>query len=431
MKKLVARRVFRNCSRHHRCSSSGLGAAIFVAIAAGCSAQAQEAVRASLAGAEAAEARRRAAAELGYYNLRLGPTSWRFAAALDIEANDNIELTSAHSQSDCIVRPGLSTSMTCPVTELNTLNFSLNAGYSAYAHHSELDRFYINPGSELALDLYVGDLWLNFHDRLTITENAYQDPTAVDVGSYSQLQNDAGLTTTWDLNRAVLKLGYDHVNYDFISGASGQPDASSEVFFSSAGYTFATAFTAGLELGGSLLDYSGSGAPFENATDFNGGAFVSAQITDYLHVRANGGYTVYSPSPAAGSPDPGDFTGVYGLFSLLHRVNRFLEYSLNGGRTVNFAYYGGTIDLYSAGVQATWRIFEQFRIATGFQYDHGSQMFSGQETFNRYGPSLSVEHAFTDRLSGSLRYQYFWRESDKPGAEYSVNVLTLGLRYQL
>ena len=44
--------------------------------------RAQESVRMSLAGAQAAEARRKAAATVDYYNLKLGPTAWRFGTGL-------------------------------------------------------------------------------------------------------------------------------------------------------------------------------------------------------------------------------------------------------------------------------------------------------------------------------------------------------------
>jgi len=345
--------------------------------------QAQEAVRTSLAGQEAAEARRAAISSAGYYNLHLGQTAWNFRGNLGIEANDNIKLEPNAPQSDFIFRPELSTRMLWRVTEQNAFNFALSAGYSAYVQHSELDRWFITPGSELSFDVYVGDFLINFHDRLSMTENSYQDPTVVGVGNYSQLQIDAGITSTWDLNKVVLKLGYDHVNYTLVSGDSGLPNGRSEVFFLSGGYTFRPGLVAGLELGGGFLHYSGGTTSFQNAADANAGAFVDVQLTENAHLRANGGYTVYSPDAAAGQPAAADFTGVYGRLLLVHKVNRFLGYTLGGSRTVNFAFFGGTIDLATAQLQLDWSFIQGVSVGTFFQYDHGAQLFSGTETFDR------------------------------------------------
>ena len=53
-------------------------------------ARGQEAVRMSIASAEAAEARSKAASTIGYYNLKLGPTAWNFGAGLGVQYNSNV-----------------------------------------------------------------------------------------------------------------------------------------------------------------------------------------------------------------------------------------------------------------------------------------------------------------------------------------------------
>src|SRR5882762_2904258 len=81
---------------------------------------AQEAVRMSLAGAEAAEARRKVANTPDYFNLKLGPTTWNFSSGLGAEYNDNVGLNQdTNRQSDVIFRPQLNTRMLWPVTEQN------------------------------------------------------------------------------------------------------------------------------------------------------------------------------------------------------------------------------------------------------------------------------------------------------------------------
>ena len=140
--------------------------------------------------------------------------------------------------------------MLWPVSDQNSINLALGGGYSAYVNNPNLDRAFITPDSELSFDLYAGDFWINLHDRFSITENTYQDPTVAGSGNYSQLQNALGVATTWDLNKALVQVGYDHVNYDSLNGgngqnSSGQPSGYSEVFSDVGGLRPETGHVAG------------------------------------------------------------------------------------------------------------------------------------------------------------------------------------------
>ena len=55
---------------------------------------------------------------------------------------------------------------------------------------------------------------------------------------------------------------------------------------------------------------------------------------------------VFSPDFLPGAQDTGDFDGFYAQLNFSHRLSRYLEYGLDAGRQVSFAFYGGTVDLY-------------------------------------------------------------------------------------
>lgn len=397
---------------------------------------AQEPVRLSLASADAARARRQAESTLTYDNLRLGPTAWCFDAALGLEANDNIRLESAQPRSDLIFRPQLGADMLWPVSDINSLTFAAGFGYSAYVWHPEFDRFYITPGSELSLDLYTGDFWINLHDRFSINENTYQDPTVVGSADSSQLINAAGLQTTWDLNKLILKLGYDHVNYLWLQGGAatrtGQPSGSSEVFSASAGYTLRPELLAGLEVGGSLFNYTERtmSVPYASATGWNVGGFADARLTHYIHGRLSAGYTVYTPDVPPFFRQFYEYSGLYARAELEHRVNPWLTSNLAGGRTINFAFYGGTVDMYFLRWQGDWHLLRKITLATLFTFEHGTQLAYNGETFDRYGPGIHIGRQLTEKLHASLAYQYYWRGSDLPSRNYTVNIGTLNLAYR-
>jgi hypothetical protein len=326
--------------------------------------------------------------------------------------------------------------MLWPVSDQNSLNLALGGGYSAYLQNPNLDRLFITPGSELSFDLYAGDFWINLHDRFSINEYSYQDPTVVGTGEYSQLQNALGVATTWDLNKTRVTFGYDHVNYNSLSGGNaqnytGQPSGCSEVFSTSAGYTLKPDMLLGVELGGSLINYSTTttNQPYRNATEWNVGGFYDTPVSEYIHFTAHAGYTVYSPQ-SSGAPTSVDrFNGMYGQIDIKHRVNQYVEQTLSGGRTLNVAFYGGTIDQYFARWQANWRIVRKLTLATSFTYYHGTQLIAGSETYDQYGPGISLSHPITTKLSSSLGYQFYLRESDLPGRNYTVNVVSLNLNY--
>ncbi len=395
-------------------------------------ARTQEAVRMSLASAEAAEARRKAASIQNYYNLKLGPTAWTFTGGLGIDADDNIRLESTNPKSDIIFRPEINTRMALPLSEVNSLNLALGTGYSAYLEHSGYDRFYITPGSELSFDMYLGDFWFNLHDRIDITENSYQDPTVVGSADYSQLENAVGVGGTWDLNKVVVRAGFDHVNYVSLQGNAGPPNGQSEVFSSSAGYALRPGTIAGVDVGGALIHYDQTSGNyfFTDASQVSAGGFVDSKISQYLRGRANVGYLVFTPETGNLLTNFTDLSGVYFQLSLSHRLNQYLEHSLSGGRTLNFSFYGGTVDLYFARWLANWNVLHGWMVGTSIEYEHGSQLGVQPEIFDRVGPRLSLGRPITAKLSGSLAYQYYWRGSDLADHDYAVNVLTLSLAYR-
>jgi hypothetical protein len=389
----------------------------------------QESIRLSLASSQAAEARRQAASTLGYYNVKLGPSAWRFAAGLGMAYDTNIRLDPDElAKSDFMFTPEVDARMLWPITDQNSLNLRLGGGYNAYTRYTEFNRWFINPGSELSFDIYVGNFWINLHDRFTITTDNYQDPTAVGIGDYSQFQNDAGFGVVWDLNKLVTRLGYDHLNYIILNGYQGQPDARQEVLSLAGGYPFQKDSELGLEIGTGFMHYdtSGTNTLYTDAIQWNIGPYVDLQLTDYIRGHLSVGYTMFMPD----APGLDDFTGIYAQLGFSHRINQYVSYNLGGSRSVQFALFGGTIDLYTASLTANWHILREFTLSTGFLYEHGDYLDLYVETFDRYGPNVTLSRRITEKLTASLEYQYFNRSSDVPNWTYQVHIVSLNLRYQ-
>jgi len=396
----------------------------------------QEALRISLAGDFAAESRQQAASTLGYYNLLLGPVAWRFGAGLEIDYNDNVHAEAQNSEGDIVIHPNLTAAMNWPVTTKNTLNFTIGAGYSYYLQHSDLNQLYINPGSGLAFDIYVGDFVINLHDRLSVTENSYQNQSSSGNTIYASLQNDAGMTALWDLNKAALEFGYDHVNYISLN-ASGQqaplPDAASENVFLNAGLRVLPEILAGVEAGGGAISYERAGtnslaANSPDATQWNAGAFCSAKISEYLDVRLDAGYTVFTPDST--STNFTASTGYYFQFEVTHRVNRFVSYSLSAGHSLDFSYSGQPFDRYFANLTPQWNILRNYSISTPVGWERSSESYSQGVNYDQYTAGITIGRQLTQKLSGSVGYRFIKESSSLSNQNFINNIVSLSFSYQ-
>jgi hypothetical protein len=277
--------------------------------------------------------------------------------------------------------------------------------------------------------MYIGDFVINLHDRISVTEDAYEDPTVTGTADYARLENAAGISALWDLNKVRLRAGYDHINY-ISFGRATQPDAASEVFSVSAGYMLQPHVEVGLVLGGALVDYEDSTNSFDSAKQWNVGGYYEAPISEYMRFRVDLGYTVHRPDNAGDLPNHGEFSGLYAQVNLSHRLNQYFQYSLSGGRTIDFDLYGGTVDLYYARLDADWKLFRNITSSISLEYEHGSGAGIGPEPFDRYGAKINFGRPITKKLSARLGYEVYWRIATLSDQDYLVNVVSAGFNYR-
>ena len=385
----------------------------------------------SLAGQAAAEARTAGASAAEGYNLRLGLSKWSLAAAMDFEINDNVLLQAANQEFDVIVRPQLNTQVVWPLSEKNSLNLAMGVGYSAYTLHAHFNRLFVVPGSELSWDFYIGDFLIEVHDRVSIAKDAYADPTAVGGANYSQFQNAAGFSATCDLNKLVLRFGYDHSLYGELSGSDAFRNGNSDILALSAGHRCRQLTVFGVEASGGWVRYLDGGPSNGTSQDFNLGTFIEAQASEYISLKVAGGYTTFIPNDTEASSRETAFRGMYGRLTLNHRLNQRVEYNFTAGRSINFGFYAGTMDMFTANLDIRLRLFKKMGVSAGFGFEHASEVSAGSETFDRFGPHVGLERPITARMSSALRYQYYQRLSNVAGAEYAINLVTLNLSYRL
>jgi hypothetical protein len=421
---------------HHRFFAALAGVCLLMTMK---TARGQESLRISMAGDIAAESRQQNNSSIGYYNLLLGPTAWRFSSGLGLEFNSNVRLQ-ADAESDLIIRPNFDTELHWPVTQKNSLDVSLGVGYSEYLQHQDLSQFYITPGSGFSFDVFVGDFKINLHDRITITENAYQNTAA---GGQNQnlvsLENTIGTSALWDLGKVVSNLGYDHDNYVSLSqGQQSQPDANSENFFANSGVRIRPELLVGLETGTTLISYSQNSSSNSivqpDAVQWNAGIFASAQISDYINTRVDAGYTDYTPDTTSTNLVVRDSSGFYVSVSLSHRVNQHVNYTLTAGRSTDLSAYGQAQSYYFVRLTPNWNFFRKYSVSTPIFWQQGTRVYNTIGTsaanYEQFGFGLNITRILTRKLSVSLSYQFVEESSDVLSYNYTDNIVDLNFTYQ-
>jgi len=424
-------------------SACGVGLAFALSLFLSSGVLAQDAVRPSLAGEAAAEARRQSLDRIPY-NLLLGEVRFRVSATAGFEYNDNINVAEFNPQDDFIFRPSANLNVLWPVTQLNTLRLDLGLGYAFYANHSEdnTNTVLLSPGSQLSFDIFVSDFRINFHDRFSLQQDPADEPALSNVVDYGRFENTAGVSVLWDLNKVVVTVGYDHYNFISTTDAFEYLDRNSEIFMGSVSFAATSTTGVGLEATYVLNRYDEARGlrQLNDSESFNLGAFVETQLTENLRLRVAGGYQVIDfdddvvflglPSGLNPFADQDELEDYYANLLITHRINAAISHQLSIGHESQLGVNSNFITLNYIRHSATWNIINRTLLQTEFFYMEADE--SGgiiDEHFHRYGGALSVGYQLTTHVTLGARYQYTEKDSDAFLRDYTQNRISLDGTY--
>ena len=423
--------------------------------------RAQDAVRPSLAGEAAAEARRQSIDKIPY-NLQLGPMKLRFSATIGVEYNDNINLAedasallpspggpilvTTQQQSDFIVRPQLNLNALWPITQLNTLKLDVGVGYAFYLDHSNYNTngVLVNPGSQIAFDIFVSDFRINLHDRFSLEQDPVAEIALSNVADYGRFQNTAGISVLWDLNAAVVTVGYDHYNFISTTDTFDYLDRNADMVNGSIAFTPNSTMSIGLE--GAFVDTYYDQNILNDSQTYSAGAFLETQITSFVKLRVAGGYQNIDFDNTGLVNDPHDLKDYYANALLSHRVNSVLTHSLSAGHETQLGINSNYIKLNYVRHTANWNILYHTLLSTELFYENakdsggngplfvpapGVFLFNPfvAEHIHRYGGALTLGYQLTQHVTLGLRYQYTQKDSDQVLRDYSQNRVSLDGTY--
>ena len=387
---------------------------------------AQEALRLSLAGQDAAEARKKKLSTENF-NVKLGPVAMRFDGSLGIEATDNVRNSDSNTESDLVIRPQVNVFSAWRVTEKNSLTFGMGLGYTKYLNASDYDRLLISPDTDLSFDLYVGDFAINFHDRFDYSQDVSTDPTVSGTGSLSRFENTLGVNVVWDLNDVIVTSGYDHRNYLPTQSQFDYLEHSAELLTGTVMFRVRPTVFAGLEVGGGLMDYDQD--ILQDNTHIAIGPAISVELSEYTSFRMSGGYVIYSLDTYGKTNLTSTTDAFYLDMSMSQRLGRLVDHTLSVGRSVQSGIASDLVDMWHVRHGADWKVLRKTGVSTSISYERGTTSQTLGEELERYGFGIIFSRQLTQKMSGSLGYQFYLKNSDLAGRDYTQNRLVLNLGY--
>jgi len=408
--------------------------ATFSCIFSGPGAQAQN--RGSLAGEEAAQALKRSVAAEDY-NIKVGPVRFQAEGRLALGYTDNVFFSGSNKKNDFLINPEVDVRALWPITELNTLRFSLGLGYEWYLKNTVLnsDAPLINPDSELAFNIFAGDFRIRLHEKFSYQESLFFSSLAggterlfnfQDVGKFSRWDNLAGLNVDWDLNKVVLSVGYDHENFIPVTTRFRYLDRASEWFTSTAAFRIGDKAQTGLEAQASLHDY-------KQETVLNGnwrarvGPFLELKPQEKISLRAGGGFDMARFDSAAA--DNSDFDSYYWYVSV-RQDTRLFTHSLMTAREHLLGDNANNLRTTYVRYSITSPIFNYVEVGGNLSVNFAEE-FGGpfREVFTYYRAGLRIGYQFHKYWRTDLGYDFYWKESDLPLRDLTRNRLTWDLAF--
>ena len=392
----------------------------------------QEALRNSLAGEAAAQARKIRLESLPY-TVKSGDFRLLAVPSLGLDWNDNVNISKSNPESDFILRPLLQLNASYPISQYNLLSLNVGAGYDKYFNHDRYSTWLLQSGTELSFDIYVKDFWFNLHDRVNYVQDTSQQPALSGTATYATLNNTAGLSATWDLNKLTLSAGYDHQNIiSPISQTYESQDGATEMVYARAGLEVYPGVTPGIEGTASFTTYDQMVLNDNNS--YSAGVYADWQPGKAFRVQPRVGYTIFQFQHTSTAIQTSDLNSWYADLNLTHQITDAIGYTLDAGHEVQTGIQSDAIEDWYVRPAIRWDIIKHVGLNTSFSYEHGKQGVGNvlgnlSENFDWLGASVGVNYSILKKLSLGLNYRLTLRSSNIANNEYTQNVLGISLTY--
>ncbi len=425
-------------------STAKLIVVLSLPLLAAVSATAQEAVRNVQAGDAAATTRiiQTDPDQSKDYTFKNGDFQMLLQPSVGFVWNDNVALSRNNVISDFIVRPTVGLIASYPLSQRNLLFIDVSLGYDWYLQHTALSTLALNSstGTGLSFDLGVKDFNFNFHDWISYVQDSAQTPNAANTANYGTFRNTAGVLGTWDMNQAVLSLGYDHEDVLATSSQFNNINHSAEMLNARASLKLSSHLTAGVEGTAAFTTYEQSVLNGNGA--YTAGGYADWHLGKAFSATVRGGFSTYQFSNTSTNNSTairtGNLNSWYGSILLSHQPRESLSYAIEAGHEVQLGIQSDLLEDWYIRPSITWKIIKGMNFTTAFFYEHGEQGVASiqnnlRENFDWYGGQLSLQQRLTKRFTVGAIYRLTLRTSSLPAGVnqggYTQNLIGLQLTY--
>ncbi len=403
-------------------------------------AHAQDIVRPSMTRAYAPETRRYVNEEPNY-NIRAGSVSLLLDASVFAEYNDNVNLSSVNKQDDIIIRPTIGVTAKWELSDLNSVTLRLGAGYAYYVNdNGGGNGFTLEPGSELAFNIYAGDFKIRIYDSFYLTDSPVDSVGFSNVNNFGQFSNTVGFAVTYELADFAFTLGYSHNDVLSTTGNYSYLDSHTDQVYGNVYYAINPTWGVGIEGAVSSSRYDENVQ--NDATGYNVGLFVEGTLTENFSFRAAAGYQaidfdnretteIFPGIVGILGNDTDDFSGMYANLGITHQINEAVTQELTIGREGLLGVNSNFIDLFYVRHTARWNIIKDVDLITRLFYEKASE--SGNvdaEDSDRYGVSIGATYQIAPTWVLSGEYGYIKKDSNLALRDYEQNRILVGITYQ-
>jgi hypothetical protein len=393
--------------------------------------------RESLAGEHAAQELRRALTNEDY-NIHVGDLRFQSQARLSAAYTDNVFLSGTDKKDDFIISPEIDLAALLPIGHFNSLRLSVGLGYEWFAKNHTLnsDVPLVNPDSELAFYLLVGDFRIKVHDKFTYQQTlAFDEQVANqvrfynfnDVARFDRFNNFAGTTIDWDLNKVILTGSYDHENFISTTERFEYLNRASELFGLTGNYLLGDRTKTGLEGVGSYNN-------FDTETILNDnwrgrvGPFAAVKLPKGIVLRAGGGYELARFDSTAG---PGNNYSDYYLYGRLSQETKWFTHSIGAGHETlpgdNANNLRTTYVRYSISTDVVRNTTIEGYGSVNFSREFGGGF---EEKYDNYVAGCVLGYQFHKYWRAGLAYEFFYKDSEFSDRTFHRNLVSVDLAFK-
>lgn len=407
--------------------------ALVPAIAAG-----QEALQSALSIDPVLEANANGVIPPGPQRHFIGPAQLSLGANLGATYSDNINGAEFNPESDTFISTGISLGIQWPITGQSQIAIGLGLSYIKYLRVTSNDGLAINPNSALVYTVSAGDVSVSAYDQAAYYREALTQGALANVTTLPRIENTVGLRVGWTPDRWNFDVGYSHNNVIAENAVDNYLDSSSEYFFGRAGWAFAESSGAGIEVSGSLTDYSAQLQP--NNQSVSVGPYFEWKPEPWLRLSARGGPTFYHFDSLGATPES-DLSSYYIFADVSHQIADFLSHDLSIQRSIQPGLNQGSsyTEQLTVTYGISWTLTQSTTLTGNLNYQDGNQPFflpigpgltlQEKENYTAWSIGPTIAWKATDALTASANYTHSWRDSNIPGRNYTGDAVSVNLTY--